>query len=353
MALNQFSTNVYPNLVDWARMADPDGTIAEIAMLLAQCNDVLKDIIFQESNMPLGHKVTVNSALPQGTWRSNNQGVPASKMLNGQYEFSIGILSSYSMVDKIEANLNGQTAKFRFYQDQSHIEGMSQQVASAIFYANEATNPQQFTGFFPYYNTLSASTAQTAKNVISAGGSGSSNSSILLTGWGDNTIFGLFPRGSTAGLLYEDKGDVRALYDGNGNSYEGYTSYFEWKIGLAIKNWQYAVRICNIDTTTSGIWGTNPPDLNVLMSLAAVKLPTATRRLSAITEVDAPNDPSPGIVPAWYMNRTVRAALDVQAIRDKNVLISLKEYAGEPVEFWRDIPVRVNDALITSETTVS
>jgi len=348
-----FTQNVYPNLVDWARMADPDGTIADIAWLLAQCNDVLKDMIWQEGNLPLGHKITANVGLPQGTWRGNNQGVASSKPLNAQYQFSIGELVAYSMVDKSEALLNGQVAKFRWNQDQSHIEGMSQQIASALFYSNEATSPQQFTGFAPYYNTLTTSTAQSAKNVINGGGSASSNLSIWLVGWGDNTTFGIFPKGSQAGLVYEDKGDIVPLYDANGNRFEGYTSYFQWKIGLAIKNWQYNVRIANIDTTTSGLLGVNPPDLFVLMSRAVIKLPTFTRRASGITESDAPGDPMPGISPAFYVNRTGREFMDIQAIRDKNVLLSSKDYDGMPIMTFRDIPIRVVDALTNSEATIS
>ncbi len=171
--------------------------------------------------------------------------------------------------------------------------------------------------------------------------------------WGDHTIFDIFPKGSTAGLIYEDKGDIRELYDTNGNGYEGFTSYFEWRIGLAIMNWLYAVRICNIDTTTSGLFGTSPPDLNVLLIEAANKFPTATRRLSGIEEVDAPGDPKPGTNPAIYVNRQVKSGLEIQAVRDKNVLIGFKEYAGEPVLMWRDIPVRVCDSLISTESTVS
>lgn len=353
MALNQFSTNVYPNLVDFARMSDPDGAIADIAWLLAQANDVLKDMIFQEANMPLGHKVSVNSGLPQGTWRSNNQGTPSSKPLFSQYQFSIGMLTDYSKVDKAEATLYGQLGKFRWTQDQSHIEGLSQQIATAMFYSNEQVTPSQFTGFSPYYNTTTLANAQTAKNVINAGGSASANTSMWLVGWGDNATFAIFPKGSQAGLVYEDKGDTRELYDANGNGYEGYTSYFEWKIGLAVKNWQYNVRVANIDTTTAGLMGTTPPDLNVLLAEAANLLPTATRRLSGIDEVDAPGDPKPGINPAIYVNRTCKTALEIQAIRDKNVLIGLKEYAGEPVLMWRDVPVRLCDALINTETTVS
>lgn len=345
--------NVLPNLVDWARMANPDGTIADIAWLLAQCNDVLKDCIWQEGNLPLGHKVTVNIGLPQGTWRGNNEGVPSTKALNAQYQFAMGELVDYSMVDKSEANLNGQVGKFRWNEDQAHIEGLSQQVATAIFYSNEATAPKQFTGFSPYYNTTSTATAMSAKNVIDAGGSGSDNASLWLVGWGDNTTFGLFPKGSQAGLVYEDKGDIVPLYDSSGNRFEGYTSYFAWKVGICVKNWQYNVRIANIDTTTAGLMGTTPPDLFVLMSRAVVRLPSLTRRASGITDTDAPGDPVPGINPAFYCNRTAREYMDIQAIRDKNVLLSSKDFAGDPVMAFREIPVRVCDALTNAEAQVA
>lgn len=347
-----FSTDVLPNLVDWANMANPDGTIADIAWTLAQANDILKDMIFQEGNLPLGHKVTVNVGLPQGTWRGNNEGVPSSKPLNAQFQFAIGELVDYSKVDKSEALLNGEIAKFRYNEDQSHIEGLGQQVASAMFYSNEATNPKQFTGFAPYYNTVTVANAQSAKNVIDMGGTASANASLWLVGWGDNTTFALHPKGSPAGLQYEDKGDIVPLYDSAGNRYEGYTSYFGWKIGLAVKNWRYNVRMCNIDTTTNGLLGVAPPDLFVGMSRAVVRMPTLTRRASGITENDAPGDPVPGINPAWYCNRTVREFLDIQAIRDKNVLITPKEYAGEPVMQFRDIPIRVVDALVNSEARI-
>ena len=89
------------------------------------------------------------------------------------------------------------------------------------------------------------------------------------------------------------------------------------------------------------------------MSRAVVKLPTASRRLSGITESDAPGDPMPGIMPAFYVNRTGREYMDIQAIRDKNVLISSKDYAGDPVMMFRDIPIRVVDALTNSEARIT
>lgn len=344
-----FDANILPNLVDWAMVHDPSGIPADIAALLAQCNDVLKDIIWQEANEPLRHTCSVQAGLPQGTWRGNNQGVPSSKALAARISFAMGSLASYSYVDRKQARLGGNEKKYRFQQDMQHIQGMSQQIASAIFYSNEAINPQQFTGLAPYYNTVSTSTAASAANVIDGGGTGSSNLSMWLVGWGDGTAHGIFPKGSQAGIVYEDKGDLVPVYDTNGNSFEAYRSYFEWDIGIAIPNWEYIVRMCNIDTTSAGLLGTTPPDLYAMMCEAVNKLPTASRRLSGITEVDAPTDPAPGISPAWYVNRTARTSLDVQAIRDKNVLISSKDYAGAPVMEFRDVYIRVCDSLTNTE----
>ena len=347
------STNVYPSLVDWARRADPDGAIAVVAEMLSQCNEVLKDMIWQEGNLPLGHKTTVRVGLPQGVWRGANQGVPSSKSLTAQFQDSIGELVDYSVVDKSLAELNGNVAKFRFTEDMAHLEGLSQQIASGVFYLNEATNPSAFTGLGPRYNTVTASNAANAVNVLDAGGTASANASIWLVGWGDNTIFGIFPKGSQAGLVYEDKGDVIPAYDSNGNRFEAYTSYFRQKMGICVKDWRYGVRIANIDTTTAGLQGATPPDLFALMSRAVVRLPTASRRLSGITESDAPGDPVPGIAPAWYCNRTVREYMDIQAIRDKNVLLSSKDYAGEPVMMFRDAAIRVVDALTNTEARLT
>jgi major capsid protein gp7 len=347
------TTNVFPNLVDWARRADPDGAIAVIAEMLSQCNEILKDMIWQEGNLPLGHKTTVRVGLPQGVWRAANQGVPSSKSLTAQFQDSIGELQDYSIVDKSLATLNGNVAKFRYSEDMAHVEGLSQQIASGLFYLNEATTPTAFTGFGPRYNTITTTNAKNAVNVLSGGGSASANLSIWLVGWGDNTIFGIFPKGSQAGLVYEDKGDVVPAYDSNGNRFEAYTSLFQHKIGLCVKDWRFGVRIANVDTTTAGLQGSSPPDLFALMSRAVVRLPTASRRLSGITESDAPDDPVPGISPAWYVNRTGREYMDIQAIRDKNVLLSSKDYAGDPVMMFRDCPIRVVDALTNTEVALT
>lgn len=342
----------YLSLLDVTRRMDPDGSIAEIAELLSQCNEIFKDIIWRQGNLPTGHKSTVRTGLPQGTWRAYYGGVAYTKSRTAQVTDAIGMLAAYSQVDKNLAELNGQVAEIRMSEDNAHLEGLSQQMATTFWYGNSTTNPTQFTGFSPRFSTITSANAANAQNCISAGSTTSSNSSIWLVGWGDMTCFGIFPPGSKAGLIFEDRGDVVPGYDANTNPFPAYTSYFEWKAGLVTMDWRYIVRICNIDTTATGLQGANPPDLFYYMSKAVVRLPTMAKRVSGITETDAPDEPSPGINPVWYVNRTVREFLDIQAIRDKNVLLRPTEYAGQPIVEFRGVPIRVNDALLTTEAAL-
>lgn len=340
------------SLMDAARRMDPDGQIATIAELLSQTNEFFKDMTWSESNTDTGHKSTVRTGLPQGVWRMAYAGVPYARSTTAQVTDGLGYLAAYSQIDKRVADLGGKVAQIRLTEDSAFLEGMSQQMATTFFYGNQQTQMSQFTGFSPRFNTVSSSTAQNAQNVIDAGGTGSSNLSLWLVGWGDMTNFGIFPKGTKSGLVFEDRGDVVPGYDSNQNPFPAYTSYFEWNAGLVVKDWRYTVRIANVDTTTGaqGLFGTTPPDLFLLMSKAVVRFPTLTKRASGITETDAPDEPAPGINPAWYTNRTGRESLDIQAIRDKNVLLKPTEYAGEPVTEFRGIPIRVNDCLLSTES---
>lgn len=344
--------NVYLTLADWGRRVDPQGKIDDIAEVLSQCNQIFDDMLWREGNLPTGHKSTIRTGLPKGTWRMLYQGVPFTKSTTAQITEGVGMLEAYSRVDRKLAELDGDVAAFRLSEDDAHLEGLSQQMATTLFYGNASVNPQQFTGLAPRFNTVSTANAQNAVNVIDAGGTLSSNTSIWLCGWGEQTGFGLFPKGAKAGLTFEDKGDIRPGFDANANEFEAYTSYFRWEAGLCIRDWRFFVRICNIDVTTAGLAGTNAPDLFALMSKAVVRLPTLNKRASAITQTDAPDETAPGIRPAFYCNRTVREFLDIQAIRDKNVLLTPKEYAGEPVTEFRGIPIRVCDCLVNTEARI-
>lgn len=342
----------FVTLADLGRRMDPDGKIADMAELLSQCNEMIDDIPWVEGNLPTGHVTTLRTSLPKGTFRRFYQGVGYTKSNAAQITYGMAILNAYSQIDKALADINGQAAALREKEDVAHMEGLSQQMSTTYIYGNSASNPEQFTGYAPFYNTVSTVTAQNAVNVFDAGGTGSSNASLWLIGWGESTAYGIYPKGSKAGLQFEDKGDVVPGFDASNNRYEAYTSFFEWKAGLAIEDWRYVVRVANLDTTTAGLAGSTPPDIFAILSRAVVRLPTAGRTVSGITKTDAPDKKDPPVRLKLYCDRTVRQYMDIQAIRDKNVLLSPTDYAGRPVVNFRNIPIGVTDALLDTEARV-
>jgi len=327
--------DTHPTLLDLARRTDPDGSIADIVEILNQTNEILTDMVWVEGNLVTGHRTTIRVGLPTPTWRKLYGGVQPTKSRTVQVTDSCGMLEAYAEVDKALADLNGNTAEFRLSEDRPHIEGMSEEVADTLFYGNEGTEPEAFTGLSPRFND---STAANGDNVIKADGAGSDNASIWLCVWGPNTGHGIVPKGSKAGLQMEDKGQVTIEnVDGAGGRMEAYRSHYRWDAGLTIRDWRYFVRICNIDRsalTADAATGSNLPNL---MFQAYERLPNVTSGRAA-----------------WYMDRGLVTKLRQQsAAAVKNSTLTVDQVGGVMVTSFNGVPIRRVDRLASDEALVS
>ena len=342
------ATGQWPTMLDLASRS-VYGKQMHIAEMLSQANELYDDLPFKEANEMTGHEFAFRTSIPAGAWRQINQGVPYAKSTTAKARVSVASLEDYSQVDRLLAEVSGDVMEFRENEDVAFLEGMSQTITATAFYGNTAATPAEFMGLSTFYNTVNTATAQDAANVIDAGGVGSSNTSLWLLGLSERTIYGITPRGTGAGLVMEDKGDTVPGFDSLGNRFEAYTSWFRQRMGLVPEDWRFGVRLANIDTTSAGLAGPSAPDLFALMNKAAYLPPTMGKRESGITRTDAPTDPMTGVRFVWYCNRTVRHWMDVQAMRDRNVLLSLPDYAGMVTDSWRGRPVKVVDQLINTE----
>jgi major capsid protein gp7 len=332
---------------DWARRMDDDGKVATIVNLLSQSNEVLKDILVIEANQATSHKTTVRTGLPTATWRLLNYGVAQTKSTTAQVVDNCGNLETYATIDRDIADLNGNTAEFRLSEDLAFLEGMNQQVAGVLFYGNTAANPERFMGFAPRYNTVLTATAQTAANVIDAGGTGSTNTSIWVVVWGPNTMAGFFPKGKISGLQHRDLGEW-TVYDANNNPYQAYRTHFKWELGLTVRDWRYAVRIANIDVTLLST-GSAANLINALIR-AVHRLPTAPVGVSTEQDSDAPDKGAMSMgQTVIYCNRVIRTYLDIQAVNKTNVLLKLEQWQGMTVTTFRGVPIRTVDQLLNTE----
>ena len=212
---------------------------------------------------------------------------------------------------------------------------MNQEAATRLFYGNSASDPEQFMGFAPRFNDP---TAANGNQLINAGGTGSDNTSIWFVTWGDNQCHLLYPQGTMAGVQREDKGEQRVL-DSNGNPYYVEEEMFSWHLGLAVKDWRYVSRICNIDVSS--------------MAAGSVALYNFMRK----AYYQLQNRRVAGGTLAIYCNRDVLEALDALATNagaeDSFVRLKPMEIEGKEVMTYRGIPIRETDALVNTEEAIS
>lgn len=325
-----------PTLIDWAKKLDPDGKPARIVELLAATNEALPDIPFKEANGITHHRTTMRSGLSTPTWRLFNQGVQPTKTSVVQVDDAIGMLEDYAEVDKALADLNGNTSDFRLSEAVAHLEGMNQAAMTSLIYGNNGTNPEQFNGLAVRYNTVNPVTAAIAQNVIEGGGTGTDNTSVWLVCWGDNTVHGVFPKGSTAGLQHRDLGEV-TIENANGVSgarMQAYRDHFKWNLGVCVRDWRYAVRIANIDTSNL-VSESSAADLVKLLIKAKHRIPNMGMGKCVI-----------------YCNRTVRQMLDIQALNKSQQVLAIREAAGQFQTDFLGIPIKTVDAILNTEARV-
>lgn len=326
------------NLMDHAKRIDPNGKIAKIVEALNTTNEILDDMVVIEGNTQTGHKTTIRTGLPTVAWRQINKGIQPTKSTTRQIEHSCGMLEGMGQVDEELVALASDGAAFRLSENAPMFESISETLATTLFYGDVTVYPDRFTGLTPYY---SATTADSGANVIKAGGSSTDNMSLWLVVWGENTIHGFFPKGSKAGTEHVDLGK-QLVEDGitTGAKYLAYVDQYKVKMGLAVRDWRYAVRICNIALSTLTTAGdTSDTSANLLKYMI--------QAINLIPNIKAGKA-------AWYCNKYVKTALDIKAMSKANVQLTISDLEnGNPITKFLGIPVRKCDALVIDEALVS
>ncbi len=322
-------------LADHAKRVDPDGKIAKVAELLSQTNEILDDAVFMQGNLPTGHRLVIRTGLPTVYWRALNAGVPTSKSTTAQVDETVGMLEAYSEIDRDLAELSEDVSAFRESEDSSFTESMNQTQATTMFYGNPGVDQKQYLGLATRYSSLSAGNGA---NIIDAGGVQTDNTSVWLVVWGPNTVFCPYPKGAKAGLVHEDLG-IDTITDANGGRFQAYRSRFQWKNGLAVKDWRYVVRIANIDVSNL-VGQSSAADLIAFMSRALDRIPN----LRAGRAV-------------FYMNRTVYSMMRIQALNKSANAVTIESGLNQfgDATTWasfQGVPLRKVDQILNTEARV-
>tara|TARA_R110002074_G_scaffold195878_3_gene362450 strand:+ start:9342 stop:10340 length:999 start_codon:yes stop_codon:yes gene_type:complete len=326
--------NSFVDLIDIYKQQDGRGSFVPVIEMLMEMNPILEDAIAVECNKGSTHLHTVRTGLPSVAWGKLYQGIPNSKGRTAQVEDTTGFVEGLSTVDKRLLELSTNEGAVRLSEAQAFLESMAQEVATKMFYGDTASDPEEFMGLAPRFNSLSASNGN---QIIDAGGTGSDNTSIWFVTWGDNQCNLLYPKGTSAGVQREDMGDQRVL-DGSGNAYYAKEEKFSWHVGMAVKDWRYVSRIANVDVS--------------LMEAGSVALYDFMRK----AYYQLQNRRVAGGKIAIYCNRDVLESLDALATNagasDNFVRLKPMEIEGKEVMTYRGIPIREVDALLNNEARV-
>lgn len=330
-------------LLDVARRMDPNGAIVPIAEILQEYNDILEDIPWIEGNLPTGHQLNIRTSKPTPKFRLLNQGVVPAKSTTGQIVEGCAIMEDRSEVDINVATLGGNAKEFRASEDMAFIQSFSDTLADTLIYGDISSDPEQFNGLGSRYYSLSGET--TSAQVLDAGGTGSDNTSIWLIGWAPRKVYGIYPKGTKAGLQHKDLGvqDVITNFT-TGAKMRAYVSWFQWLCGLAIEDYRCVVRIANIDVSdlvTASDSSDSSANILKFMSRAIDMLP-----------------PGANISPAFYMNNTARSMLRVKLMDKSNVHLSVENVTGasgisrKELQFM-GIPCRRVDSIVNTEAALT
>lgn len=329
------NTNGFSTLLELTKRLDPDGKIARIGEVLTTDCPLLEDIPWVEANGVDGHLITLRSALPSLTWRKYNQGVAPTKSNTAQFTETCGMLEGVSKVDVALAARNGNAAEFRASEDLAFVSSYKRTLESAFFYASQKTNPEQITGFSPRLDALSG-IPYTSQIINFGAAAGSDSSSMWLIGWGPKKVYGIYPKGTQAGLKMDVLPDDM-VDDGSGSGAEflAHRSKFSWSCGLAVEDARYVVRIANIDDDVIAETG------NTLI----LKMVDALHRIQSLD----------GCRPVFYANRTILTYLHKQALDTaKNGTLTVENPGGaKRIVSFSGVPIHQTDALLSTEAPLT
>ncbi len=324
------------SLADAYKMENATKDKGVIIEMLAQYNPAITDAHVEECNSGEEHLTSIRTGLPTPTWRKLYQGVQPTKGEVAQVKDSTGMAEDWSEVDCKLVDKQQNPARFRMVEASAHLEGMSNTVDEYLWYGDQATTPEAFTGLSPRFNDMSAGSGS---QIIDGGGTGTDNMSVWFVTWGPEHAHFIYPTGSKGGVQREDKGKQTKELDNGGGLYDVYREKFTWDVGLSLRDYRGCARIANIDVSnlTKDASGSSA-DLLDLMTDAyyAIKRPGVGKGKTVI-----------------YANQKILTFLHKQSKNVDNVELQLSEAAGKPVVSFLDIPIHRADSLLETEERVT
>jgi len=332
------------SMVDAYKNVDGKGRFIDVIEAMNNTSQYcLDDWVWMPANGGTKHTRSIRTGLPTVSWTSLYEGIPQSKSSKQTVDDTCGMVEGLSSVDQRQLKLYaGNEAAIRNAEGRSYVEAMSQELLTAMFYHNPATNPKLPKGLGARYGVKATSGA--GAQIIDAGGVGSANTSIWMVEWGYDGLSVIHPEGTVGGIERENMGTQRVT-DAGGNPYYVEEERIGANVGFSLGDWQRVSRIANIDVANM-----QAGSVNLFKFLRSAYYKMKSRRTNKVMDQAAPGRC------AIYANRDVLEALDGLATNsgstDNFTRLNWGEVEGKEVITYRGMPIRETDALLKTEARV-
>lgn len=332
------------SMVEAFKGVDGKGRLIDVIETMNNTSQyVMDDWVWEQCNSGTKHTTSIRTGLPSVSWGALYEGIPQSKATRQQVDDTTGFVEAIAQVDSRLLDLYAENRDaIRMQEARTYIESMSQELVTALFYHNPATNVRHPKGLGARMGVKATSGA--GNQIVDAGGTGSDNTSIWMVEWGGDGLRAIYPNGTTGGVERQNKGE-QPTTDASGNRFYVEEELFRCHVGFTLGDWQRVSRIANIDVSD--------------MLAGSVKLYDFLRKgyykLKSRRTAKVMDQKAPGRV-ALYCNRDTLEALDALATNagttDNFTRLKYGEIEGREVLTYRGIPIRETDAILNTEARI-
>jgi hypothetical protein len=283
--------------------------------VLDRMTPLVRMLPMKASNNILSNIAVRTDSLPVASNRRWNEGIKATTAKNVPLNDPIALFEDVSEVDMDLWGIQNDPVAWRADQDMNHLEGLFQLLESNLWYGSLANNPGGFNGLATRFNNLESypngnNDGVFLPNVWNGGQASGNVTSAWMIEFGDDTVYGIYPPNTQAGLSVMDKGeDMKQISTGAINPV--------------------------------GFSGPNGFDENIFIQ-AKNNLPRSGEGSGTVI----------------FVNRQLKAQIDIRAVSQKiNAYTYFNsnetDVFGRSVTKFQNIPIYVAEKILSTETVVS
>lgn len=347
--VSQLGYSTFMDIVSNYSSTDAGAQFVMPKRVLDRMTPLVRMLPLKPSNNILSNIAVRTDSLPVASTRRWNEGIKATASKNTPLNDPIALFEDYSEVDKDLWEIQNNPNAWRADQDMNHIEGLFQLLESMLFYGSLTLNPGAFNGLATRFNNLESypnGDTSWQPNVWNGGQTSGNCTSAWMIEFGDDTVYGIYPPNSPAGLNVRDLGEItKELASGTGAVGQNYMyqvlrTMLRWYLGIQIGDERCVQRICNINPV--GFSGPNGFDESVFIE-AKNWLPRGGE--------------APGTI--IMVNRALKSQIDIRAVSQKiNTYFTppsdnSMDVFGKAVTKFQNIPIYVAEKILSTETVLS